>query len=199
MPLACGVALKEWAATGDALASGEQIILLRKGGILDEDGVFHLEHRAFWLLPTYEHQDITLVKPPYQATVAASRPQPGENRDFVLLRLWARVERVWALHEADEDALRAATHIWSGNYLDLRFSYKPERPLLCAALRVYALPHAHRIEMQREFTGCRSWIELRESLTLAGAQPALSDEEFGAQLAALAALLPGSEALSLES
>lgn len=195
IPASCCVALKEWAATGRALEAGQQIILLRKGGILDEDGAFHLEHREFWLLPTYEHQDITLVKSSWRSLVENSRPQAGENREFVLLRWWARVEQVWALHEDDEAALRAARHIWSGNYLDLRLGYKPERPLLCAALRVYALPQAHRIAMQPEFGGCRSWIELREPLELAGARPALSETEFAAQLAALERILPGAEAV----
>lgn len=190
MPQSCGVALKEWAATNRALADGVQLLLLRKGGILDEDGVFQLEHREFWLFSTFEHQDATLVKPQYRDLLAHSKAQPGENRQFASLQFWARVEGVWALNENDDAALRQAPHIWSGNYLDLRFGYKPERPLLACALRLYKLPQPHRIEMQPEFSGCRSWISLRESLSLGGAQPALSDADFSARLRNLEQLLP---------
>ncbi|MEO6907416.1 MAG: DUF1802 family protein, partial [Abditibacteriaceae bacterium] len=55
-------ALKEWNATCRALAEGRQIILLRKGGLLDEEGVFTLEQSSFWMLPTAFHQEPYLLK-----------------------------------------------------------------------------------------------------------------------------------------
>ena len=53
-------ALKEWAVICDALATGEQSILLRKGGIAEH---FALEQTKFWLYPTYTHQQETGLKP----------------------------------------------------------------------------------------------------------------------------------------
>ena len=50
------IALKEWAITVDALASGEQILLMRKGGIHEESKDFRIIHDEFLLYPTYEHQ-----------------------------------------------------------------------------------------------------------------------------------------------
>ena len=53
-------------------------------------------------------------------------------------------------------------HIWSGAYLDQRFSYKPDHPLLCVALRVYRRAEPWRVPVRAAFFGCRSWIELPE-------------------------------------
>lgn len=56
LPVTCDVAFKEWASVCEALASGEQTIILRKGGIAEGPGGFTVEHRAFWLYPTFVHQ-----------------------------------------------------------------------------------------------------------------------------------------------
>src|SRR5258705_3213217 len=44
-------AFKEWAIVVDALGRGEQIVILRKGGIREGRGGFHVEHPQFWLFP----------------------------------------------------------------------------------------------------------------------------------------------------
>jgi hypothetical protein len=43
------VALKEWAVTVRALAEGEQLLTLRKGGIREENLHFEIEHDQFFL------------------------------------------------------------------------------------------------------------------------------------------------------
>ena len=40
----------------DALGRGEQIVILRKGGIAEGRGGFRAEHDRFWLFPTRFHQ-----------------------------------------------------------------------------------------------------------------------------------------------
>ena len=49
------LALKEWAVVQRSLLEGHQIILLRKGGLIEETGDFDLRARQFLLYPTYEH------------------------------------------------------------------------------------------------------------------------------------------------
>ena len=49
------IALKEWAITVEALASGTQIMLMRKGGIHEENKDFRIIHDEFLLYQTYEH------------------------------------------------------------------------------------------------------------------------------------------------
>src|SRR5689334_19802332 len=98
-PLALSnAALKEWAVTCRALQEGRQVLLLRKGGIEDDYGVFALEHQTFWLQPTYEHQSEDRVKPRDRDLFesVAAQQRDGENLDFIALGLWAQVARVWA-------------------------------------------------------------------------------------------------------
>ena len=46
-------ALKEWAVVCRALEEGRQIVLLRKGGILEYRQSFKVKHDRFLLFPTY--------------------------------------------------------------------------------------------------------------------------------------------------
>src|ERR1043166_4858435 len=102
------IALKEWAVTVRALAEGEQLLTLRKGGIREENKHFELEHERFFLYPTFDHQRNDLVReshhpelrraleegvwpdeePPSRAlTMDGGIPQPAR----VPLRAWAEV------------------------------------------------------------------------------------------------------------
>ena len=181
-------ALKEWAITGQALAQGRQIILLRKGGLWDEDGSFALEHDEFWLLPTWLHQERGLVKAADQDLWQQTPREAGEGPKTAYLRQFARVERVWQLHENAQLALQRVAHIWSAHYLDLRFGYQPDKPLLCAALRVYQAQSPLRYELEPGDLGCRSWVEMRAAAA-AAVRPAIGDAEFQAQLEQLAHVL----------
>src|SRR5215204_1053793 len=102
------IAFKEWAVTVRALAEGEQLVTLRKGGIREPDKHFALEHDRFFLYPTFDHQRDDLVReshipeleraleegvwpegePPLEAlSVDGGIPQP----DRVRIRAWAEV------------------------------------------------------------------------------------------------------------
>src|SRR6266853_2059215 len=50
------IAFKEWAVVVDALGKGEQVLILRKGGIREPRGEFHVDHHEFWLFPTQYHE-----------------------------------------------------------------------------------------------------------------------------------------------
>lgn len=176
--LVCNVALKEWAITCEALSQGRQIILLRKGGLLDEDGSFTLEHGQFFLLPTWLHQEEALVKPEHRDLFRTTEKLPDESLQVAFLRHFARVEALWALTERDQTLLETVPHIWSRQYLDLRFGYKSEKPLLCAALRVWELETPLRYELRPQDMGCRSWVEMEKPLE-SHATPVLDDETFG--------------------
>lgn len=185
----CSVALKEWAATVCALRESRQIVILRKGGLLDaatehsEMGTFHIEYSNFWLWPTQWHQNPLGIKPEARLWFDEIRQKRSENAAILSFDLWARVEKSWNFSPDDEARLLRAPHIWSRAYLETRFNYKPEAPLICAALRVYQIPVAHQIENKAEFGGCRSWVEIGKKLSLQNAQPVLSDEAFAQQLA----------------
>jgi hypothetical protein len=68
----------------DALARGEQVLILRKGGIHEQRGEFRVSHREFWLFPTQYHEAESSVIPsrsgarcPGARCLGASRRGPG--------------------------------------------------------------------------------------------------------------------------
>lgn len=181
-------ALKEWAIVGQALACNRQIVLLRKGGLLDEDGHFALEHSQFWLLPTWLHQERGLVKARDQDLWQQTPRASDENAKVAYLRHFARAEKVWRLDENAESALLQVPHIWSAHYLDLRFGYQPDKTLLCAALRVYVAAEPVRYELRERDLGCRSWVDLVAPIG-APVRPAIGDAEFARELERVARVL----------
>ena len=70
-------ALKEWAVAIRAIDRGQQIVLLRKGGIREKE--FKVEHENLFLYPTYEHQEEDLLKPEYLQGLE-TRQLNGEGR-----------------------------------------------------------------------------------------------------------------------
>ncbi|MEA2310971.1 MAG: hypothetical protein QOE28_939, partial [Solirubrobacteraceae bacterium] len=60
------IAFKEWAVTVRALAEGEQLVTLRKGGIREPGKHFELDHDRFFLYPTFDHQRNDLVRESHQ-------------------------------------------------------------------------------------------------------------------------------------
>ena len=60
------IAFKEWAVTVRALAEGEQLLTLRKGGIREPDKHFELDHDRFFLYPTFDHQRNDCVRASHQ-------------------------------------------------------------------------------------------------------------------------------------
>ena len=84
-------ALKEWSNVIESLGRGEQIILIRKGGIADPH--FGIEADRFYLYPTYFHQGESEARPHVEAYVALDS---SLERDLGLDSL-ARVELVLRL------------------------------------------------------------------------------------------------------
>jgi hypothetical protein len=59
-------AFKEWRVIVEALGAGEQILILRKGGIAEDGGGFELKAGKFWLFPTQFHEQLAKTKPAAQ-------------------------------------------------------------------------------------------------------------------------------------
>src|ERR1700722_7954572 len=64
------IAFKEWAVTVRALAGGEQLLTLRKGGIREPEKNFKLNHQRFFLYPTFDHQRTDLVRESHRPELA---------------------------------------------------------------------------------------------------------------------------------
>src|SRR5882762_7176740 len=129
------VALKEWASVCSALQEGRQIILLRKGGILEAIGGFELEHPQFFLFPTYLHQNAQMLKEHERNRLVTMNEEPAE----VVLSSAAIVSDIIRLRDRKQMDALDREHIWLPPLIDMRFNYRPQNPLYLLLLRVHRL------------------------------------------------------------
>ena len=187
------VAFKEWAVTVRALAEGEQLITLRKGGIREENKHFEIEHDRFFLYPTFDHQQDKLVRESHRPELSRAleegvwsdgEPHPSafENGgvpqpDRVRIRAWAEVAASYLITDPRcVDAL-SPYYVWTPDYAEKRLAWKRRHPLHVILLRTYRIPRPVTVKVRDEYLGCRSWLELHRELPFEGT-PVLSDEEF---------------------
>ncbi|MCS6924596.1 MAG: DUF1802 family protein [Candidatus Binatia bacterium] len=175
------LALKEWAAIIHALGTGQQILLLRKGGLYERQGRFTPTAREFFLFPTYVHQmtqGVTSRALSALHVVEQQRP-PAEE---VHLTFYATVHEIRWLDDFDCVASLADFHWWTPETIAHRFAYGKTPGLSLLVLRVYRLPQPFVLPHLKRYAGCRSWIELAEALPTTGAQAILSDAAFAERL-----------------
>jgi hypothetical protein len=188
------IAFKEWAVTVRALAEGEQLITLRKGGLRETDKRFRVEHDRFFLYPTFDHQRRDLVReshvpeldraleegvwaegePPAQAlTQDGLIPQP----DRVRIRAWAELADHFTITDPRCVDGLSPFYVWSTDYAEKRLAWKRRHPLHVLLLRTYRIPRPVTVRVKDEYGGCRSWLDLQRDLPFEGT-PVLSDDEF---------------------
>ena len=173
------IAFKEWAIVVDALGRGEQILILRKGGIREQRGQFEVEHREFWLFPTQHHEAERSIIPSKRPDLRAIAART--ESDLTAIEFYAVADPV--LHIADNEQLSRlqGRHIWTENVLRERFAFGREPGLHALIVRVYRRPTPARIPVRESYAGCKSWIELDDALATDGLTSVLSDAEFAGQ------------------
>ena len=177
LPSTCGVALKEWAVTVSALNQGSQVLLLRKGGIREEGKDFRVIYPEFFLYPTYEHQRPDLLKTPYQDELERVLAI-GHPSDSITFTHWAKVDEVVELMEQEKVDALSAHYIWTADYAEKRLHWKPRKPLSLLLVRVYRLGQPKEVPYLDRYSGCKSWVDLAQEVSLGSLSPVLSDEEF---------------------
>lgn len=187
MELALTHALKEWAVAVNALAQGQTILLLRKGGIKEQGGTFKVAHNPVLLYPTYEHQKPELLKPNYAAQVESV--SSGWHPETVSISAWADITHIIQVSEAETVARLLPFHIWQEQFVSDRLKWKPRTPLYLLLLRTYRLSETQMISYRLEYGGCQSWINLATSIPLADSVPVLSDAEYSRQVEAIQAMI----------
>ncbi len=179
-------ALKEWSVTIDALASGEQTFLLRKGGIRETNRHFELAQQTFLLYPTRFHETGDLLKPQYRHLLES---EDSVGDDAVLLKAWAEVADVFRIDDADTLKSLGASHIWTDHFVEKRVAWKPRHPAELILLRTYRLVAPVSISVEPHHKGCRSWVDLDEPIDISHSAPALSDADWQAKSSEIKALL----------
>ncbi|HUJ14525.1 MAG TPA: DUF1802 family protein [Thermoanaerobaculia bacterium] len=147
-------ALKEWASAIGALGRGEQVVLIRKGGIADPK--FGLEADRFYLFPTNFHEG-------------------GTAPSKVPISHWCEVVRTWELHDLEALLRLEPLVVFDRQTLETRYRFRPDQAIHVIAVRTFALSRPSWVPLTEAYAGCRSWISLDEEIDIEGSRPVLSD------------------------
>jgi hypothetical protein len=156
-------ALKEWSTVIDALGRGEQIILIRKGGIADPK--FGLEADRFYLYPTFFHN------------------ADGAVPESVTITHWAEAVKTWRVRELDVLARLEPLTVMDRPNLEERYRFRPDQALHVIAVRTWKLAEPVTVPQKEPYLGCRSWVSLDEEIEIEGSSPAIGQAELEAKIA----------------
>ena len=173
-PTSLDIALKEWASVVTALESGRQIILLRKGGILEQStkNRFSITHNEFLFFPTYLHQSRGELKPEIEFEAVAAEPES------VRITSAGVVTDIFKVNSREEIDRLDDQHIWTRSLIDIRFNYKPQNPLYLVLVRAYRLHEPIVLANTPAFAGCKSWVPLAQPIEVRNATPVLDDVKY---------------------
>jgi hypothetical protein len=162
-------ALKEWSSAIEAFGRGEQVILIRKGGIADPH--FGIEADRFYLYPTYFHQGET------------------DPRTRVTITHWCEVVQTWSVRDLELiDRLAPFVDI-PRETLEARYRFRSDQALFVIAVRTFALPRPAEVAYREDYGGCRSWVSVEEEIDVDGSTLVLSEAELRAKIETIDALL----------
>src|SRR6476661_4623227 len=139
------IAFKEWAVTVRALAEGEQLVTLRKGGIREEEKHFEVEYDRFFLYPTFDHQRNDLVRESHHPELRRALEEgvwPDEEPpprallqdggiaqpDRVRIRSWAEVTDHFETSDPRIVDSLSPFHVWTQDYAHKRLRWKRRHP-----------------------------------------------------------------------
>ena len=159
------LAFKEWSYIVTALGKGKQSIILRKGGISEENGDFELKGKEFILFPTLFHQAEQLIKPSWLPGLKSE--QYYEHPEKVRIKYFARVVESQVLTDWEKVKKLDAFHAWKEEIIKERFT-RWENKIQLLVVQIFELGAAQDISLTPEYEGCKSWIELNEQIDLIG-------------------------------
>ncbi|MDB5343921.1 MAG: hypothetical protein JWP89_2298 [Schlesneria sp.] len=182
-------AFKEWAAVCQALASAQQSVILRKGGIHEGRDGFRIDHAEFWLYPTEFHQEPSVLAEQGITHLEQARlQQPAMGS--IAIQHYVTIDEVVEIRDESLLPRLAGLHVWSASTIQARFHYR--NPLLFALLvRIYSLPQPVLLPESAHFAGCRSWVDLETELATDDLVPVLTAEEHSHHMADLRRALSG--------
>jgi len=174
-------ALKEWAIVCKAIEDGKQVLLFRKGGIMEYRNGFELKHKVFFLFPTFEHQSIDSIQSEYREELEVLKQQQQQKdntqslnqkennisneknskvtQDIINISLFVEITHFIEINDISKLEKLEKYHIWNLDYVKMRFNYNPKKPLYLLILRAYKLNEPIEIQNSPEWSGCKSWIQ----------------------------------------
>ncbi len=169
--LANHTALKEWASVIEALDRGEQVVLIRKGGLADPS--FGLEADRFYLFPTNYHED---------------DGRPGFSPAITITH-WAEAVRTWQVRDLETLHRLEPLVAHDRATLETRYKFRPDQAINVIAVRAWRLAKPVRVAMTEAYAGCRSWVSVDEEIDVDGSVPVLGEAQLQAKIESVDALL----------
>ncbi len=155
------LAFKEWVYIVQALISGKQQIILRKGGISEDEKDFILRDKSFLLMPTLFHQAQHLVKEDWLHYYNDNYQLP-DNNTFTITHK-ANVIDFKVIESLDELLSLSDLHVWKEEVLLERFNRWQKNTIYCLTVTTEKLENPIILDAQNpEFGGCKSWIEVNK-------------------------------------
>jgi len=189
LPSSCAVALKEWASVLSAMGQGAQLLLIRKGGLIEPGGGFALAAPTFVFYPTFEHQAVNYLRPEFRRYFEdAQRHRAPEGR----VRIDFAGAAVSSVQSADPALIQRLEpfHVYNEAFVTQRLKWQPDQPVTVVVVRVFRLPSPQVLTVAPRYAGCTSWVDLEAPLAVAGAVPVLDETAFQRRLHTLQPLLP---------
>ena len=156
------IGFKEWQVVCDALASGRQSMLLRKGGIHEGRQGFSFAHESFFLFPTRFHVLADQVRE--GNVVVQPEWHPGD-----MIRITHHAEAVSAVTLTDWEKVAALEpfQIYSEQTVRDRFDWEGKGmasgSIHVAVVRIRELATPWEFPYEARYGGCRSWVNLPDA------------------------------------
>lgn len=152
------VAFKEWQVVCDAIANGEQSVILRKGGISEGKHGFQWIHERFFLFPTLFHEQGKHVHPGADGSERKFEQTDEHDRD-IPFSLYIETASTGVLTDWDEICELEKYHIWTRECIRERYDWGDEPGISYAVVNA-AVMQPWSLPDRKAFGGCRSWIGL---------------------------------------
>ena len=149
-------AFKEWAIVCEALGTGRQSVILRKGGVAEGSKGFAFRHREFLLLFQRGFTN-NWKRPPSSETRVPERPERNWKCGTRQASSWSDVP-----DELGPGEPPRSLHVLREGVVGERYRYSDSEGVHVAFVRVYRLDPPLRIKNEKKYGGCRSWVELPE-------------------------------------
>ena len=178
LPDAVSHAVKEWAVVIEAIRTGKQVFLLRKGGLIEPDAPnFERPSGPFVLAPTYRKQKADLIRAESVREFSAFLEGSDDSHQLEITTLVEVTENIVLKNPIQAHRLWDS-HVWRADHLTERINTRPEVPLHLLFVRAHTLKTPLKIDRPAHFAERKAWIEFGKNITVGETKSVLQDPEY---------------------
>jgi len=129
------------------------------------------------------------ISKPFSPNVLLARVRAVMRRSVdsepsrITFKCWAQASKIWQVPSRSAFDELNDLHPWAKPQIDMRFNYKPDRPLYLVALRTCQWPAARTLPFKAAYAGCKSWVPLDDAIDTSGATPAMDESRLDSTMA----------------